>query len=543
MKKYIKYIIVIIFILITNTKVNASDLPKLYITGNISNMNDKSDERSVEVEYVSKDINFTSYATLKIQGQHTTMYSKKNYNIKLYKDSSNTEKNKINLKWGKFYKYTLKANWHDTSHSRNIVASNIAGDMYKKYGYFKNTPNNGVIDGYPIEIYLNDSFYGLYTLNLHKDYMFEESGKDYTLISNQTLYGMRDVKQETSAWNNFEVEVGEENQETLDNFNRLLNFIHNSTDEEFKKNINKYIDLDSIINYYCYVRFADLWDNLGINLYFLTYDGKIWYTVLYDLDFSYGGYAGYTYVQSHNALNGFIEAFPLWTKLEKNFGNEIYDRYKELRKTIFTKKYVVNKFEKFINVIPSDLIRKDTEKWPGMEHYSIGKLRNYLNTRISVSDEKIAKLRTEDYIGKEESTSKPQEEEKPTKPSENQTQNKPSNNQSEQKPTTNKDNTNKKPTTNKNDKNEIVDEQTEDKKEDSSVEEQPETPEQEYQKEEDKDIEDLDEEKEMAEIENKTPSKKVDNNSELTLYVTLIITIISIVASTIIYRKKIISKN
>lgn len=542
MKKYIKYIIVIIFILITNTKVNASDLPKLYITGNISNMNDKSDERSVEVEYVSKDINFTSYATLKIQGQHTTMYSKKNYNIKLYKDSSNTEKNKINLKWGKFYKYTLKANWHDTSHSRNIVASNIAGDMYKKYGYFKNTPNNGVIDGYPIEIYLNDSFYGLYTLNLHKDYMFEESGKDYTLISNQTLYGMRDVKQETSAWNNFEVEVGEENQETLDNFNRLLNFIHNSTDEEFKKNINKYIDLDSIINYYCYVRFADLWDNLGINLYFLTYDGKIWYTVLYDLDFSYGGYAGYTYVQSHNALNGFIEAFPLWTKLEKNFGNEIYDRYQELRKTIFTKKYVVNKFEKFINVIPSDLITKDTEKWPGMEHYSIGKLRNYLNTRISVSDEKIAKLRTEDYIGKEESTSKPQEE-KPTKPSENQTQNKPSNNQSEQKPTTNKDNTNKKPTTNKNDKNEIVDEPTEDKKEDSSVEEQPETPEQEYQKEEDKDIEDLDEEKEMAETENKTPSKKVDNNSELTLYVTLIITIISIVASTIIYRKKIISKN
>ena len=78
MKKYIKYIIVIIFILITNIKVNASDLPKLYITGNISNMNDKSDERSVEVEYVSKDINFTSYATLKIQGQHTTMYSKKN---------------------------------------------------------------------------------------------------------------------------------------------------------------------------------------------------------------------------------------------------------------------------------------------------------------------------------------------------------------------------------------------------------------------------------------------------------------------------------
>lgn len=531
MKKYIKYILLLITLLVTNITVNASDLPKLYITGNISNMNDKSDERSVEVEYVSKDINFTSYATLKIQGQHTTMYAKKNYNIKLYKDEENTEKNKINLKWGKFYKYTLKANWHDTTHSRNIVASNIAGDMYKKYGYFKNTPNNGVIDGYPIEIYLNGSFYGLYTLNLHKDYMFEESGKDYTLISNQTLYGMRDVKQETSSWNNFEVEVGEENQETLDNFNRLLYFIHNSTDKEFKNDIEKYIDLDSLINYYCYVRFADLWDNLGQNLYFLTYDGKVWYPILYDLDFSYGGYIGYTYVQSHNALNGFVKAFPLWTKLEKNFGNEIYDRYQELRKSIFTKNYVVSKFEKFINGVPSDLVTQDLAKWPGMEHYSLGKLKNYLNTRITVSDKKIAELKTEDYIEEDNTVSKNPEQEIITKPPTNQTQSKPSNNTSDKNTTTDKNTTsNTKPSTNQNDKNETTEEQ--------KPEEIPKEPEKDSQEDEEKkDLEDLDEEKEMLEIENNTPSKKIDNNSEFMLYGTLIITIITIVATVIIYRK------
>ena len=529
MTKYIKYLLFTLIICLFNIGVNASNLPKLYITGDISNMNDKSDERSIEVEYVSDNLNFTSYATVKIQGQHTTMYSKKNYNIKLYKDSSNTEKNKINLKWGKFYKYTLKANWHDTSHSRNIVASNIAGDINKKYGYFKNTPNYGVIDGYPIEIYVNGSFHGLYTLNLHKDYMFEENGKDYTLISNQTIYGMRDVKQETSAWNNFEVEVGEENQETLDNFNRLLYFIHNSTDEEFKKDIEKYIDLDSLINYYCYVRFADLWDNLGQNLYFLTYDGKVWYPVFYDLDFSYGGYIGYTYVQSYNALNGFIDAFPLWTKLENNFGDEIYNRYQELRKSIFTKSYVLNKFENFCNPIPTDIINKDANKWTGMEHYSIGKLKNYLNTRITVVDKDIAKLRTE--VPEEQPDNNVSDNNSSTNNTTNNNSSTNNNNDKETNSNSNKPN-NKEPETNETPKVE------EDKKEEIP-------PKEESNKEEDV-PEEQEPENENEEIENELDDSKdeVDkkeskhNNSHKITYAIITAFVIATLTTFFIFRKR-----
>lgn len=392
MKKIIKFSLIVIYILSFNIIVNAAELPKLYITGDLSNMVDKEDVRNVQINYTSSTLNFNCYATFKLQGQHSLNYPKKNYNIKLYKDASNTQKEYVDFKWGSFYKYTLKANWTDGSHARNIIVSDIAGEINKKFGFFKNTPNNGAIDGFPIEIYVNDTFHGLYTLNLNKEYMFEDNtNHDYTLISNQTDYGMRDIKKETSKWENFEVEVGDENQETLDNFNRLLYFIHNSTDQEFKKDINKYINLDALLNYYCVVRFAGLWDNLGRNLYFLTYDGNVWYPILYDLDYSFASH--YTSSESQKKINDFIAVFPLWSKLEKNFGNEIYARYQELRGNILTKSNVVNKFDTFYNQIPSEVINKDNSLWYGVKQFSSSQLRKYLTSDIPAIDKYIATLR------------------------------------------------------------------------------------------------------------------------------------------------------
>lgn len=495
-------------------------------------MNDKSDERSIEVKYESNDLNFTSFASLKIQGQHTTMYPKKNYNIKLYKDAANSQKNKINIKWGSFYKYTLKANWHDTTHSKNIIASDIAGDINKKYGYFKNTPNYGLIDGFPIEIYVNNKFYGLYTLNLHKDYMFEDGvNKNYTLISNQTIYSMRDIKQETANWKNFEVEIGEENQETLNNFNRLLYFIHNSSDEEFKRDIEKYIDLDSILNYYCYVKFADLWDNLGQNLYFLTYDGQVWYTVLYDLDFSYGGYIGYSYVQSNAVLNEFIKEFPLWNKLERTYGNEIYERYQELRKNILTKNYVVNKFETFYNQIPADALKEDLILWPQQEAYSMGKLRNYLNTRISVIDTQISNLRT--TIPEEEENNPPSQENNQSSSNSNNNSNSNTSQSGTNKPSTN-NNTTQKPSSNKPTENNTKEPITEENKEDNK-EETPEQPEQIIPPGDTQVNIELDEQKEENKVEEQTINQKKDEDKNKKQDITPFLIIVPIVVIPTIY--------
>ena len=132
-------------------------------------MNDKSEIGTFKVKYESDSIKLDKYATLKIQGSSSIVYDKKNYTIKFYNDENCLDKFKVDFGWGRESKYVLKANWLDKTHSRNIVTARLAAQVQKKYTVLTNTPNNGLIDGFPVEVYLNNEFYGLYTLNIPKD--------------------------------------------------------------------------------------------------------------------------------------------------------------------------------------------------------------------------------------------------------------------------------------------------------------------------------------------------------------------------------------
>ena len=86
---------------------------------------------------------------------------------------------------------------------------------------------------------------------------------------------------ETNKWENYEVE-------TLMKLNRLIQFASYSSDEEFVKDFEKYFNKDSVLNYYCFMRFAHLIDNISKNMFLVTYDGEIWYLIPYDFDLSWG---------------------------------------------------------------------------------------------------------------------------------------------------------------------------------------------------------------------------------------------------------------
>ena len=77
-----KLLFAFIFFIFCAIDAKAYVIPKLYIDGNIENMNSKSDIRKVKISYESEDLTFSSYATLKIQGNWSLRYDKKNYTIK-----------------------------------------------------------------------------------------------------------------------------------------------------------------------------------------------------------------------------------------------------------------------------------------------------------------------------------------------------------------------------------------------------------------------------------------------------------------------------
>ena len=360
-------------------------------------MSTKTDERKIELHYKSNDLEFKSHIKIKVQGSSSLHYTKKNYTIKLYEDNTYNEKKDVELKnnWGKQHKYYLKANWIDKTHSRNIVTSNLIAQTQKKYNLFMDSPNNGQIDGFPVEVYINKEFLGLYTWNIPKDNWMlnmDNSNENHIAIISNNHSLTNKFKDTTTLTNNdWEIECGPETEETITKFNRLINFIKNSSDEEFKTNFNEYLNLDAMLNYYVFTEVATLTDSIDKNMLLTTYDGEIWYPTLYDLDTSWGTtWKGTETIEYNASMEPNYNDSILFQKFQKNFSKEIANRYFDLRKNILTKENIIKEFNTFNNSIPKSTLEKENTKWgPNIPGYNLNQIEKFLEARLPILDNKI----------------------------------------------------------------------------------------------------------------------------------------------------------
>ena len=86
------------------------DIPKVFFTGTTPTTKDE-DELPLYMEYRSKTQTIKSYVTLKVQGDSSAKYPKKNFNLKMFSDADRTEKQKVTFRdWITTHKHCLKAN-------------------------------------------------------------------------------------------------------------------------------------------------------------------------------------------------------------------------------------------------------------------------------------------------------------------------------------------------------------------------------------------------------------------------------------------------
>ena len=373
-----------------------TELPRLDFVGDISDMETKADIRNISVVYTDKDSKLCGYAKLKVQGTSSLAYDKKNYTITFYKDEAYTQKMNVDMGWGSQNKYCLKANWIDKLHARNIVTARLVTQVQKKYEVLENAPRNGAIDGFPIEIFVNGNFLGLYTLNIPKDewqFNMDAENENHIVLCGEG-WEAANLFLDKPDFDTWSVEVGTENEATLEKAKRLFNFVMDSTDEEFRLNFGEYIDLDAALNYFVLSEFAFLKDNRGKNMLLATYDGELWYPVLYDLDTCWGSdYTGRN-LWEYNIKDMNMAKSYLFERMEKNFGKELAERYFELRESLLTKEYVLDMFDTFHNSIPKLTWMKEKLRWgfdiPG---YDISQIEEYLDATVENWDHRYSELR------------------------------------------------------------------------------------------------------------------------------------------------------
>lgn len=385
-----------------------SVLPQIMFTGDISGIG-KKDLVVVEAVYKDNDTEFDGFATLKYQGHDSLRYDKKNFTVKFFADRECQDKKEFQFShWNKENKYILKANYIDVSRSRNLICADIwsqmVSDRDEVHSRFFDTSNNGAVDGFPVEVYLNDEFIGIYNMTLHKDdslFAMKEGRKDGIVIVNEGN-SQEGLFRQTIKWNetqDWEVEFcGTENDEWIKSkTNAFIEFVMNSTDEEFKNNLSEYADVNSLIDYIIAIYTLGLNSNYSKDLIFVTFDNSPFIASLFDMENAFGmkpdgtGFESTSYglpIKRNGKWNSGTDSL-LWDRIMKNYYTEIQERYKELRQSILSENNIFKIVEEKTSIIPETVNKADFELYSGQPLQDISHLeqiKNYTKERIEALD-------------------------------------------------------------------------------------------------------------------------------------------------------------
>ena len=383
------------------------DIPTIFISGTIP---DSKSYVAGELEYVSKTTKFHAYTCIKLQGSVSLLYPKKNFTINLYSDESRSNiLNKEFKNWGSHNNFVLKADYTDILHARNVVGAKLWSKVVQSRSDYntlpeelRNSPNNGAIDGFPVRVYINGAYQGLYNWTIPKcDWM---AGMDSTKLNHVLLSSEfndnGDVNYQynpcnfNTLWDGnkkyFDVEVGKNSAELVSSLNTIISAIINND----SASLEQALDIKSAIDYFIFQEIILGIDGLAKNMLLATYDMTKWYLSAYDMDltFDLGGtgqildcynacMGNYPYINQYSSLLSYI-----WG----NYWDVYVERYTELRKSVLSYSSIIEEFEKYIGVYGEDVYIQDTVVYPDISSITsntLNSLRSFIRDRLEYLDD------------------------------------------------------------------------------------------------------------------------------------------------------------
>ena len=382
------------------------DIPRVYLEGN---MPTDTEETQANLTYISKTDHFTAYLTLACN--QNTDQEKKSFAIRMFSDADrNQELRKSFRDWGyTSNSYLLRSNFIDHSHSRNLVASRLWNEiMASRNDYeslpaqLRESPRNGTTDGFPVKIYINGTYQGIYTWNIGAERWNIQGDNPCVLgaLTNSTNGNPSTPCNFRALWSGISgdywaVEAGSNQADSL---NQLISFVQGSDDDLFRSSLGQYLDLQSALDYYIFQYAICGIDGLAKNLHLITYDGTKWFCGCGDLDATFLlNPTGSTFLaptcrfpmdyQESRSL--------LWSRFAQAFSQELQDRYHQLRTQILSFTNICQHFEQFTEPIDGDLYREDAEIFPSIplaDTNNIQQIRNAIRDRLVYCDENAETL-------------------------------------------------------------------------------------------------------------------------------------------------------
>ena len=368
-------------------------LPIIKLFGDTTGMTKKV---SKELQYEFK--NAKGLCTVKWQGSSSIAYPKKNYTIEFDNPISGKKT------WGLHTKYCLKANYIDFSHARNIVSAKLWGQMVKSRNpqpaIINSLPNGGAVDGFPIMLFINNTYQGLYTFSIPKDAWLLNMGSRST----EYIVGLENFNfNALPVFDEDETQVAIEYNGSTDDSNVVTSFNHMvqsilDADSNWETSVGQYLDIQSVIDYYIFTTLIGNTDGMGRNALFCTHDGVKWFITAYDMDSTYGnhpdgkGYYIYDYAPS---MNSWASGNKLMN-LAKTYSKEkIKARFEAIRYSVMSEGNLQYEFLNYCKDIPKGLLDEEVKIWkdiPSTNTNNIYQIFEYYRLRFEIVARQISSL-------------------------------------------------------------------------------------------------------------------------------------------------------
>lgn len=345
-----------------------------------------------------------------------------------------SDKHRFN-KWIEMDEYHCKGYYSDWLHCRDLMANKILEQVIltrpqnarRSYQFNNDFDANDYeilvdsgalchVDGFPVELYINDSYWGLYSLNIKKErdnYKLKKSNTNHIQIeaANDTSYG----NASSFDWGNVEIrnpKTDSGNEEFAEgatpndgevktawiDFLTKLNAIDQSSTT--KENLQEFLNVQDWIDNILLCWLLNHTDNWSKNTLYTTWDATHWSPLLYDMDNTFGivditggSVKPYNYdTFGHKAYGN----CPWLSKIENILADDIKTRYAELRdKGIFSAENVDNLVTEWVKSVGADVYKDDTERWsyPGLGNGtsfidSQYRMVKWISDRLGYLDEK-----------------------------------------------------------------------------------------------------------------------------------------------------------
>ena len=311
--------------------------------------------------------------TTNAEGKH-----KRNYKIKFQEDQQFFGMRKDN-------NWILDAGQADLFRLRNRIATELWNDIASKPYYADQEPDvlTGV-RGQVVEVYLNDKYRGVYCLTEcmdRKQLKLKKFDKNTSEIKGglwkSESYGVSlmwhtvpyDNKSET--WDAFEVKYPELDDVEETDYSTLYNaidFVANSSDEEFRQHVHEYFDIPVIIDYYIFLYTLNAFDNVGKNMFWAVYDktkDKKLTPAVWDLDATVGAKWLGDWSSPEFNMNINLNLIVRLKELNvEDFNDNVNKRYHLLRSNQLSTESLIERYSNYYKLLEkSGAAQREEETW------------------------------------------------------------------------------------------------------------------------------------------------------------------------------------